>query len=100
MAALAVQQELADLSAEVKELRREASSIANATEQTLDELLQQMEAWQKVQTGARDARSQTLRAPSPGSPGIPGRSSRMNVGQRPPPHLLDASCDGPWKSRF
>ena len=100
MAAMAVQQELADLSAEVKELRREASSIANATEQTLDELLQHMEALQKVQADARDARSQTLRAQSPGGPGIPGRSSRMNVGQRPRPQVLDASSDGPWKSRF
>ena len=68
MAAMAVQQELADLSAEVKELRREASSIANATEQTLDELLQHMEALQKVQADARDARSQTLRGPKPWRP--------------------------------
>mmetsp|Transcript_6596 Transcript_6596/g.11367 ORF Transcript_6596/g.11367 Transcript_6596/m.11367 type:complete len:173 (+) Transcript_6596:43-561(+) len=98
---MAMQQELADLSAEVKELRREASSIANATEQTLNELLQHMEALQKVQTDARDARSQTLRPPvSLGGPGIPGRSSRMNVGQRPRPQALDVPSDGPWKSRF
>ena len=48
---MAVQQQLSDLSTEVTQLRREAASIANATENTLDELLQHMEELQKLQAG-------------------------------------------------
>ena len=44
----AIEQQLVKLSADVKELGQEASSIASATEQTLDDLLRHFEELQKV----------------------------------------------------
>lgn len=73
---MSVQQQFADLSSDVTELRHEASEIATATEQTLDELLQNVEA---LQQAAADAKSSRTRLVAPSQP---------------------QPVDGPWRSRF
>ncbi len=87
-AAMAIEQQLVKLSADVKELGQEASSIASATEQTLDDLLRHFEELQKVsqvpKTSPRRMRHSRYEA-----------DLRQRLNSR-----LFETGDTPWKSRF
>lgn len=89
--AMAIEQQLVKLSADVKELGQEASSIASATEQTLDDLLRHFEELQKV--------SQVPKVTSPRRMRHSRYSLEADLRQRLNTRLFETG-DTPWKSRF
>ena len=88
---MAIEQQLVKLSADVKELGQEASSVASATEQTLDDLLRHFEELQKV--------SQVPKVTSPRRMRHSRYSLEADLRQRLNTRLFETG-DAPWKSRF